>query len=68
VIAERYGCAIQYVLMTNHVYLMLTLKERNSASKLMQSLGRRYVHNRGLEAVQKRNGPQRQRRIFGCRR
>ena len=42
--AEHYGCAIHaYVLMTNHVHLMLTPKERDSASKLMQSLGRRYV-------------------------
>ncbi len=42
--AEHYGCAIHaYVLMTNHVHLLLTPKERDSASKLMQSLGRRYV-------------------------
>jgi len=42
--AEHYGCAIHaYVLMTNHVHLMMTPKERDSASKLMQSLGRRYV-------------------------
>jgi putative transposase len=42
--AEHYGCAIHaYVLMTNHVHLMLTPREPDSASKLMQSLGRRYV-------------------------
>jgi REP element-mobilizing transposase RayT len=53
--AEHHGCAIHaYVLMTNHVYLMLTPKERDSASKLMQSLGRRYVHNRGQEECKRK--------------
>lgn len=38
------GCAIHaYVLMTNHVHLLLTAKETGSPSRLMQSLGRRYV-------------------------
>jgi putative transposase len=53
--AEHYGCAIHaYVLMTNHVHLMLTPKERDSASKLMQSLGRRYVQY--VNRVHRRSG------------
>ncbi len=42
--AARYGCAIHaYVLMTNHVHLLLTPKEKDSLPRMMQSLGRRYV-------------------------
>lgn len=42
--AENYGCAIHaYVLMTNHVHLLLTPQEVGAASRLMQCLGRRYV-------------------------
>lgn len=37
-------CAIHaYVLMTNHVHLLLTPAEAESPARLMQSLGRRYV-------------------------
>lgn len=42
--ARACGCAIHaYALMTNHVHLLLTPKERGAPSRLMQSLGRRYV-------------------------
>lgn len=42
--AEKYGCAIHsYVLMTNHVHLLLTPDAPNGISQLMQSLGRRYA-------------------------
>jgi len=42
--ARACGCAIHaYVLMTNHVHLLLTPKESGAPSRLMQSLGRRYV-------------------------
>ncbi len=42
--ARDCGCAIHaYVLMTNHVHLLLTPAENGSAARLMQSLGRRYV-------------------------
>lgn len=42
--AQKYGCDIHaYVLMTNHVHLLLTPHGKTSASGLMQSLGRRYV-------------------------
>ncbi len=42
--AADWGCAIHaYVLMTNHVHLLLTPTQENSAAKMMQSIGRRYV-------------------------
>lgn len=43
-IAMGEGCAVHaYVLMTNHVHLLLTPQETGSVARLMQSLGRRYV-------------------------
>ena len=42
--ANRHGCAIHaYVLMTNHVHLLLTPAHASSLPKTLQSLGRRYV-------------------------
>lgn len=42
--ACRHGCAVHaYVLMTNHVYLLLTPARTGCVSTMMQSLGRRYV-------------------------
>ncbi len=42
--AKRYGCDIHaYVLMTNHVHFLMTPYEGNSISKVLQSVGRRYV-------------------------
>lgn len=42
--AERFKCQIHaYVLMGNHVHLLLTPTERNGMSRFMQCLGRRYV-------------------------
>ena len=42
--ARACGCALHaYALMTNHVHLLLTPAERGAPSRLMQSLGRRYV-------------------------
>ena len=42
--ARRFGCAIHaYVLMTNHVHLLLTPAEKGGVSATMQALGRRYV-------------------------
>jgi putative transposase len=44
--ALRYGCAIHaYVLMTNHVHLLLTPAREDSLPGMMQSLGRRYVRH-----------------------
>ena len=42
--ANEHACDIHaYVLMTNHVHLLVTPHEENSISKMMQSLGRYYV-------------------------
>lgn len=43
-IALREGCAVHaYVLMTNHVHLLLTPHRHNAVARTLQSLGRRYV-------------------------
>jgi putative transposase len=43
-LAARYACAIHaYVLMTNHVHLLLTPGRPDGASLLMKHLGQRYV-------------------------
>lgn len=43
--AARHGCAIHaYVLMTNHVHLLVTPKGKFAVSQMMQALGRRYVY------------------------
>lgn len=42
--ARRHGCAIHaYVLMTNHVHLLVTPEHADSASLMMKQLGQRYV-------------------------
>jgi putative transposase len=42
--AEAEGCALHaYVLMSNHVHLLLTSDSADGLPRLMQSLGRRYV-------------------------
>lgn len=42
--AEKFGVKVHgWVFMTNHVHLLLTPKREGSLSRLMQSLGRRYV-------------------------
>lgn len=42
--SDKHGCEIHaYVLMTNHVHLLLTPKEEDSAALLMKNLGQRYV-------------------------
>ena len=42
--ADKFGCAIHaYVLMTNHVHLLLTPARADSAGLLMKHLGQRYV-------------------------
>jgi putative transposase len=42
--ARRFGCALHaYVLMTNHVHLLVTPPEPGAVSRMMQALGRRYV-------------------------
>ena len=40
----KFGCLIHaYVLMTNHVHLLVTPREAGSIGRLMQAVGRRYV-------------------------
>ncbi len=42
--ASKYHCLVHaYVLMTNHVHLLVTPSEENGISQMMQALGRRYV-------------------------
>ena len=42
--AERYGCAVHaYVLMTNHVHVLVTPGDSDGVSRMMQYLGRKYV-------------------------
>lgn len=42
--SDTYGCLIHaYVLMTNHVHILLTPRQTDSVSQLMQGLGRSYV-------------------------
>lgn len=53
--AECYGCAVHaYVFMTNHVHLLLTPSMEIAPSRLMQSVGRRYV--RHINASCRRTG------------
>lgn len=44
--ALRYGCTVHaYVLMPNHVHLLLTPSAADTTSRVMQQLGRRYVRD-----------------------
>ena len=44
VAARRCGCAVHaYVLMTNHVHLLVTPEDTEGPSRMMQAIGRRYV-------------------------
>jgi putative transposase len=43
-LCEKTGCRVHaYVLMTNHVHLLMTPSEIGAVSRLLQGLGRRYV-------------------------
>src|SRR6266545_6283102 len=53
--ATEYGCAIHaYVLMTNHVHLLVTPRAADSLPRTMQALGRRYV--RQVNTIYRRTG------------
>ena len=44
--ADEFGCAVHaYVLMTNHVHLLLTPEREDSAALVMKHLGQRYVQH-----------------------
>jgi putative transposase len=43
-LSKQVGCALHaYVLMTNHVHLLLTPRDPDSCARLMRNLGQRYV-------------------------
>ncbi|MGO1068695.1 transposase [Lysobacter sp. CA199] len=53
--SRKYGCQVHaYVLMTNHVHLLMTPAEAGAISRMMQVLGRRYV--RGFNERYRRRG------------
>jgi putative transposase len=53
--AERRGCQVHaYVLMTNHVHLLVTPCETGATGAMMQDVGRRYV--RIINTVHRRTG------------
>jgi len=53
--AEKYGCRVHaYVLMTNHVHLLITPERKDSAALLMKHLGQRYVQY--INRTYKRSG------------
>jgi len=53
--AEKYGCRVHaYVLMTNHVHLLITPEQKDSAALLMKHLGQRYVQY--INRTYKRSG------------
>jgi putative transposase len=63
--AEKLDCAIHaYVLMTNHVHILLTPPRAGAVSALMQSLGRRYVHY--VNRVYRRSGTLWEGRFRAC--
>src|SRR5512142_786305 len=44
VVSEREGCEVHaYVLMTNHVHLLLTPRDARAPARMMQAIGRWYV-------------------------
>ena len=53
--SKKYNCLIHsYVLMTNHVHLLVTPQQTESVSKMMQSVGAKYV--RYINRIYKRTG------------
>jgi putative transposase len=63
--ATKYGCAIHaYVLMTNHVHLLLTPDKPDSAALLMKHLGQRYVQY--INRTYKRSGTLWEGRFRSC--
>lgn len=54
--AERFSCAVHaYVLMDNHVHLLVTPSRPEGASRLMHALGERYT--RYIGEARERSGP-----------
>ena len=64
-LADKYGCAVHaYVLMTNHVHLLLTPEKENSAALLMKNLGQRYVQT--INRTYRRSGTLWEGRFRSC--
>ena len=64
-LAGRFGCAVHaYVLMTNHVHLLLTPQKANSVALLMKNLGQRYVQY--VNRVYRRSGTLWEGRFRSC--
>jgi len=62
---EKHGCAIHaYVLMTNHVHLLMTPQTRDAISKTIQIVGCHYVTN--VNHVYGRSGTLWEGRHKGC--
>src|SRR5574338_761094 len=52
---QQHGCAVHaYVLMTNHVHLLITPSTHGAIGKVMQSVGRRYVGR--FNSIYRRSG------------
>lgn len=63
--SEKQACAVHaYVLMSNHVHLLVTPAETGAASRMMQQLGRRYVGY--FNSVQGRTGTLWEGRFRSC--
>ncbi len=63
--AEKYGCAVHaYVLMTNHVHLLVTPERTDSAALMMKNLGQRYVQY--INRTYKRSGTLWEGRFKSC--
>lgn len=63
--AQHAGCAIHaYVLMTNHVHLLLTPREADAAGRLMKLLGQRYVQH--VNRLYRRSGTLWEGRFRSC--
>ena len=57
--AVEHGCAVHaYVLMTNHIHLLVSLKARDSISRMIQYVGRYYVSYVNSRYKRSGTGPQ----------
>ncbi len=64
-LAPSYGCAIHaYVLMTNHVHLLLTPSRVDGASMIMKHIGQRFVQY--MNRKYQRSGPMFEGRFRSC--
>ena len=64
-LASKFGCAVHaYVLMTNHVHLLLTPQRADGASRLMKHLGQRYVQH--VNRMYRRSGTLWEGRFRSC--